>query len=216
MRVAVVTPHHDTRRAVFLDRLRYYMERQTMQPDMWIIVDDEFSTGVTDLTKRVRIGCERAKQQGADVVLIMEDDDWYHSDYIKTMVGWWVSHGRPQIFGIGYTLYFHLAGRVWHSDHKGRASLMSTLVSVDALERFTWPADEYVWLDIELWKQLKGRTVEPQRFYSVGIKHGIGLCGGVGHNKGFSKYKPDPAWSNLKRHLPASDIEFYKSLYQPA
>lgn len=216
MKIAVVTPHHDSRRGIFLERLKKYMAAQTRQPDEWIVVDQsayQGKIGIKDLTKRVRIGCDMARAKGCDAVLIMEDDDWYAPEYIEFMVNSWQKLGKPELFGIGYTLYFHvLANRYWHSPHPNRASLMSTLIRTDALNRFRWCQDDYVWLDIELWRQLKGRTLEPIKHYAVGIKHGIGDTGGVGHNKGFAKYKPDPTWQQLRRHLSPDDIKFYKEL----
>lgn len=218
MKVAVVTPHHDSRRGIFLEQLKKYMAAQTRQPDEWIVVDQSVyagKIGVKDLTKRVRIGCTMAKERGCDVVLIMEDDDWYDPNYIEFMVHNWHRCGKPELFGIGYTLYFHISGKYWHSPHAGRASLMSTLIRLDALDKFKWCDDSYIWLDIALWQQLKGKTIEPVKHYSVGIKHGIGDTGGVGHNKGFSKYQPDITWQQLRRHLPANDIQFYKTLCTP-
>jgi hypothetical protein len=43
----------------------------------------------------------------------------------------------------------------------------------------------------------------------VGIKHGIGQCGGVGHRKNFSQYKADPNW--LKNNIGA-DYQKYLHL----
>jgi hypothetical protein len=216
MRVAVVTPHHDGRRGKFLERLKHYMAAQTRKPDEWFIIDQSvlpWKAGTKDLTKRVRIGCDMAKASGCEAVLIMEDDDWYSPDYIKLMLDMWQRKGKPQLFGVGYTLYFHIkASKYWMSRHEGRASLMSTLIRTDALELFTWPSDNHIWLDIDLWKQLKGATHNFSKLISTGIKHGIGDTGGVGHNSGFSKYRPDPAWSQLKMALSNEDIQFYKSL----
>jgi hypothetical protein len=211
MKVAVVTPHHDSKRSMFLERLKFYMSRQTRQPDMWFIIDEP-TPFKPDLTYRVRIGIERAINAGADVILIMEDDDWYDPNYIMFMVDGWKRSGKPPIFGIGYTLYVHIfAGKYWFSPHKNRASLMSTLVTPQAIESFTYPDDTHVWLDIDLWKIAGGKTVEPDKYYSVGIKHNIGLCGGVGHNKSFSKYVSDPNYNELRKHIK-DDLVWYRNL----
>jgi hypothetical protein len=188
------------------------MGRQTRKPDQWIIVDEP-TAFKPDLTFRVRKGINQAFENGADVVLIMEDDDWYDPMYIEFMVKSWKLNGQPPIFGIGYTLYVHVfAKKYWFSPHKGRASLMSTLVTRKGMERFEYPNDNYVWLDIDLWKGIRGgRTIEPPKYYSVGIKHGKGQCGGVGHNKNFSHYRNDPNLNELKKHIK-SDIEWYQQL----
>ena len=209
--IAVITPHHDAKRKPFLDRLRFYMSRQTMQPDLWLIIDEP-TTIKPDLTYRVRVGCQRAIKAGATCILIMEDDDWYDPKYIEYMVTSWKNSGSPNIFGIGYTLYCHVfAQKQWFSPHSGRASLMSTLLTPAALYGFKWCDDTEIWLDMHLWKNIKGKTVEPSKLYSVGIKHGIGVCGGVGHNKSFSRYTPDPNHAELRKHIK-DDLQWYKTL----
>lgn len=213
MNVAVVTPHHDAKRSMFLDRLKLYMARQTRQPDQWIIVDDVVPFK-PDLTYRVKLGCQRAVANGADLILIMEDDDWYAPDYIEFMVNGWQRMGKPELFGIGYTLYCNIMhDLVWFSPHQGRASLMSTMVTAKAISNYVWPKDNEIWLDIDLWKKLKGKTVEPTKYYSVGIKHGIGLCGGVGHNKAFGKYKKDAGNNELRKRI-GTDYQWYQELKQ--
>ena len=213
MNLAVVTPHHDPKRSMFLDRLKVYMDRQTRKPDQWIIVDEPTNIK-PDLTYRVRIGIERAIENGADVILIMEDDDWYDPQYIEIMVDGWKRMGKPPIFGIGYTIYCYIfGGRFWNSQHKGRASLMSTLITKEAALSFKYPHDTEVWLDMAMWKIAGGKTIEPNKAYSIGIKHGIGMCGGVGHNKGFSRYTSDPNHNELRKHIK-EDLAWYLKLKQ--
>jgi hypothetical protein len=209
--IAVVTPHHDPARKHLLDRLRFYMSRQTMQPDLWLIIDEPTKIK-PDLTYRVRVGCQRAIEAGATCILIMEDDDWYDPKYIEFMVNAWKQNGKPKIFGIGFTLYCHIfAQKQWFSPHSGRASLMSTLLTPNGLKDYEWCPDTEIWLDMHLWSSIKGKTVEPNKFYSVGIKHGIGLCGGVGHNRSFGKYVNDPNHAELRKHIK-DDVAWYKTL----
>ena len=159
--IAVVTPHHDPARKHLLDRLRFYMSRQTMQPDLWLIIDEPTNIK-PDLTYRVRVGCQRAIEAGATCILIMEDDDWYDPKYIEFMVNAWKQNGKPKIFGIGFTLYCHIfAQKQWFSPHSGRASLMSTLLTHVGLKNYEWCPDTEIWLDMHLWSSIKGKTVEP-------------------------------------------------------
>jgi hypothetical protein len=214
MTIGVITPHQDPKRKMFLDRLRFYIERQTLKPDHWIIVDHKEDVLAKDLTKRIRIGCEKAIELGCDVVLIMEDDDWYDEEYIQTMVSAWESMGKPEIFGFEETQYYHIKqGLHVELHHPNRASLMNTLLTADGIKKIVFPEDSFVFLDIELWKQLNGKTMTCW-IGCVGIKHGIGSTGGKGHLETFKGYKPDPDFKKL-REMIGPDAEFYINIFHP-
>jgi hypothetical protein len=214
MTIGVITPHQDPKRKMFLDRLRFYIERQTLKPDHWIIVDHKEDVLAKDLTKRIRIGCEKAIELGCDVVLIMEDDDWYDEEYIQTMVSAWESMGKPEIFGFEETQYYHIKqGLHVELHHPNRASLMNTLLTADGIKKIVFPEDSFVFLDIELWKQLKGKTMTCW-IGCVGIKHGIGSTGGKGHLETFKGYQPDPDFKRL-RQMIGNDADFYINIFHP-
>jgi hypothetical protein len=214
MTIGVITPHQDFRRKMFLDRLRFYIERQTLKPDHWIIVDHKEDVLAKDLTKRIRIGCEKAIELGCDVVLIMEDDDWYDEEYIQTMVSAWESMGKPEIFGFEETQYYHIKqGLHVELHHPNRASLMNTLLTADGIKKIVFPEDSFVFLDIELWKQLNGKTMTCW-IGCVGIKHGIGSTGGKGHLETFKGYQSDPDFKKL-REMIGPDAEFYINIFHP-
>jgi hypothetical protein len=215
MTIGVITPHQDSKRKMFLDRLSFYIQRQTLRPDHWIIVDHKEDVLAKDLTKRIRIGCEEAIELGCDVVLIMEDDDWYSPNYIKSMIEFWEIQGKPEIFGVEQTQYYHIKqGLHVELTHPGRASLMGTLLSAEGIKKITFPEDSFVFLDIELWKQLKGKTFRTLPAIAVGIKHGIGSTGGKGHLETFKGYSPDPEFKKL-RQLIGDDSDFYINIFHP-
>jgi hypothetical protein len=68
-------------------------------------------------------------------------------------------------------------------------------------------------LDIEIWKYAKS-TSKRCKFIddtgSIGIKHGIGLCGGKGHKMEMNNKDPDMTW--LKARVDNDSFEFYKQL----
>ena len=187
------------------------LERQTRKPDVIEIVDDSPISQDKDITWRYRIGCERIFAKGVDVVLLIEDDDWYDSTYVERMVDEWDKVGRPQIFGIGETTYYHLGIKAYNrQSHPARSSAMSTLLT-NVL--FKWPHDNYVFTDIEFWKQLKGKTCIFEKILSLGIKHGIGLTGGIGHNRNWGGYNvKDPELNWLKNTVDEESFEFYKKI----
>jgi len=189
------------------------MSRQTRKPDIIQVVNDPPVNQNKDITWRYRIGCERIFKNDIDVVLLIEDDDWYDPTYIERMVSEWDKAGKPQIFGVGETTYYHLGIRAYNEEkHFGRASAMSTLLTRDVLG-IQWPNDNYVFTDVELWKKLKGSTCLFERLLSLGVKHGIGLTGGIGHNKQWAGYKQkDPELDWLKKTVDEKAFEFYKNI----
>jgi hypothetical protein len=212
MKIAIITPHQDKKRSKFLKRLEYYISRQTRQADSWIVVDDV--TGLhKDLTFRIKVGIDRALESGCSGVFIMEDDDWYHPTYIESMLSNWEEAGKPDLFGQGFTDYYHIKVQKHHRlVHPGRASLMSTFIHLPAIYDFTFPANDYVFLDINLWKQMKGKTFNPVKPLCVGIKHGVGVTGGNGHNENWKLYRQDYKFAILKG-LIGKDSEFYEQYF---
>ena len=157
------------------------IQSQTRNPDLIYHMNYAPESKSPDLTQRVRRGFELAKKDRCDVVFVMENDDYYHPDYIAFMLMSWFAEGMPEIFGLGHSLYYHIKNRKYHFLlHKERASLMNTLVSCSA--QINWPKDSEVFLDICLWRSLNGKTILTDGdLLSIGIKHGIGKCGGIGH-----------------------------------
>jgi hypothetical protein len=207
--IGVIIPDRGDR-PKFLANCKRMIAAQSIAPDQIILVSDKPINKVPDLTKRIREGFEFAKDIGCDVILIMENDDFYHVDYIATMLKEWKIAGRPDIFGTSSTVYYHVLKRQFKKlDHPKRASLMNTLIKCDA--QINWPNDEEIFLDLNIWKQLKGKTFEPGFMISMGIKHGQGLCGGRGHSSMIYN-NDDPNWEYLKNNIDPESFEFYYSI----
>jgi hypothetical protein len=47
---------------------------------------------------------------------------------------------------------------------------------------------------------------------SIGIKHGVGLCGGGGHKNTMWYKNEDPGMKWLASHVDKKSLEFYKSI----
>jgi hypothetical protein len=125
----------------------------------------------------------------------------------------WLQNNKPNIFGCGYSIYYHiLARRYCILKHPGRASMMNTMVTTSSIQNIQWTADDDVWVDIDLWRKLNGITIDFKDFITLGMKHGKGLCGGVGHNMNFGLYTNldfDMKWLHS---IINNDILFYKML----
>lgn len=219
MNVSVLIPTRGDR-PHFLSNAVRLISDQTVQPAHIEIVDDvPADPAKKDITWRYRVGCERilAANPHTDVILFIEDDDWYHATYVETMCKGWDHAGRPDVYGIGDTTYYHLGLRAWqHQAHPNRASAMSTLLSASGVRSMRWPDDNYVFTDIEIWKKLVGRTFVPQNPLAIGIKgykEGA-LFGGMGHNPNTAVYgrnqDPDLTW--LCSKIDSVSYEFYKSV----
>jgi len=213
MVIGVLIPDRNDR-PDFLNHCLSMIRKQTLKANHIQLVNYPARTKDFDLTQRVRFGIEVLKEAGCDCILIMENDDWYSETYIETMVNAWINEGKPDIFGTEYTFYYHLHKRAYNLlEHKGRASLMNTLISSNAVIKF--PPDNEVYLDLVLWKELSGKTFKPIKPIALGIKHGVGLCGGNGHNS--MKYKnEDNGLSFLGSIVDQESFRFYKNIINNA
>lgn len=210
MVVGVIIPDRNDR-PKFLNHLFWMLERQTTKPDFVELVNYEPISAVPDLVPRIRQGFNSLKAKGCDVVLIMENDDYYSEDYIETMLTFWILNGKPDLFGTNSTIYYHVGRREFRTlRHEGRASLMNTLINTKS--EMVYPEDSEVYLDMFIWKRMKGISFDPRRVISVGIKHGVGLCGGNGHN-GMKFTDRDYSLDFLSSVVDKESAKFYKQFY---
>ena len=186
---------------------------QTMRADIIELVDDLPINDRCDITWRYRIGYDRLRNKELDCILLMENDDWYSPTYIETMVNKWVKAGKPEIIGTNYTIYYHIGiNKHFTMNHQLRASAMNTLLKPDL--NFNWPVDHEPYTDLHLWKTLKGHTFKPEEIISIGIKHGVGLCGGRNHNCSFHRYiNDDSNGSFLIENMDTESLFFYTKQY---
>ncbi len=213
MRVTAIIPTRGDREA-FVEHCKFLLARQTRQFDRVIWVDDPPLTGEKDITFRYRKGISEAAPV-SDVIFLWEDDDWYHEKYVENMLAAWEMNGRPQVFGLASTCYYHLESRRGKIlKHRGRASAMSTIISSAAVENIQWPSDTEPFFDIRLWKSLRGVAIDTEELLCVGIKHGVGLCGGMGHRSGWSGYDniDDARMSWLSAVVDPESFSFYTKI----
>lgn len=209
MKIGVIIPDRNDR-PEFLRQCFKMLANQTLQPNIIEVVNFEPTSNEVDITKRYRIGFERLKDK-VDVILFIENDDYYCPTYIEEMFTAWVNNGKPLLFGIGETIYYHLGLKAFSIiKHDKRASAMSTMVSTKLDIDFT--KDNETFFDLHLWKNYNGVTFIPKEVINIGIKHGIGKCGGRGHLLGFRYDNQDPDMSYLKSKVDSDSFNFYSSL----
>jgi hypothetical protein len=213
MRIAVIIPDRGDR-PEFMDQFCRMMERQTLMPEIILLIDFAPEDNECDITKRYKRGYELASGMDYDCILFMENDDYYAPNYIKTMIGAWINHDKPHIFGTNYTFYYHIGVLKYiRLEHFKRASMMNTLIVPDL--KINWPPNNEPYTDAHLWKQLEGVTFCPKEVISIGIKHNVGMSGGHYHGTKMEKYKhEDRGMEFLKSVVDNESFPFYENMYK--
>lgn len=214
MNIAVIIPDRQDRSELLKNCLRL-LNKQTLKPDFTVLASYPPTDDQPDITKRVREAYTKIGNK-ADVILIFENDDYYAPNYIETVIGQWLIAGKPELFGVDYTVYYNLQLKKYHKfTHAHRASLCQTLIKAN-MDKIRWPEDNQPYLDQYLWKRnpLKWSTFHPENPISIGIKgHGCGITGGQFHNTRLQKYdQADPQMEYLKSHVDKESFELYQKL----
>jgi hypothetical protein len=209
MKIGILIPTLGGIRKPFLDHNKYLISNQTLQPDINLLIDDTQTQFPNDINIRYRIGCERLFHcYNCDIVLFIEDDDYYFPQYIEKMITKWQEVGKPSMFGISNTLYYQLRAL--------RSSMMCMAVTRDILD-IEFPNVKF--LDCFLWSNYAGTKVSAKfdKFICIGIKHGIGLVGGDGHSltENLKMWKEQDSEYKYLQELLKNDkksFEFYKNI----
>lgn len=217
-----------------------WMERQTYSgPIQWIVVDDcvpesdfysfRFSRrenvtidkvrpaplwkpGMNTQARNMLAAIEVVK---GDAIAVIEDDDWYHPEYLRMMV----SHLRfsgADLVGEGWAKYYHLSARKYlQSQNDFHASLCQTIMDKSALNLLkcaVLSGDPY--FDCVLWRLARERRYNTRMIVEsrmcVGIKGMPGRGGiGTGHRPD-KRYSDDPDLKILEQWIGPDDLELYR------
>jgi hypothetical protein len=220
LKIGVLIPDRGDR-PDFLFHCWYMLKKQTRLPDVIELVNDAPLSEAVDITYRYRVGYERLQNAGVDIILFIENDDWYSPQYIETMVRQWILHGKPDLFGTIYTIYFNV--RVWKYCtmwHQDRASAMNTLIKPGL--KINWPVDSEPYTDAHLWMrhpELTRIVWHPgKKPFSIGIKGGTnGMTGGAMHTTKMEFYETEMASDNiafLQSVIDPISFKFYESVHK--
>lgn len=224
-----------------------WIRRQTYKgPIQWIVVDDgEKPVVCTGDQEYIRLppaespreSFRRNNLAGLEAarygkLLWIEDDDWYHPDYLGFMVG---LLDIRDLAGCGHARYYNIRYRLWRiHPNGGHASLCST-----GMRRSLYGVAEKILresnftirtnpqqLDGTLWRRSgignKRKVLLPESPHVVGMKGMPGKSGlGIHHQRDEIKprhspgesqeYQDDPALKQLEQWI-GSDVSFYRSL----
>lgn len=194
-----------------------WMRQQTLQADAWIIVDDcpvpSDMSGITVPTMLVRpqpfwqpgentqarnLLAALESVNHDDIVIIIEDDDYYAPTYVHSMVEWCK---RYELVGERNALYYHIGKREYrYCGNTSHASLCATAMRGKVINFFAQICrTNRKFIDIELWRKYRGTKKLFDTHMTVGIKGLPGRAGiGGGHRM---NGKPDPNGELLKKRL---------------
>lgn len=207
MRFAVIIPDRNDRPELTtfcIEQLR----RMTLRPDALYHVCYTPDGPGFDLIQRVQYGIDNAKQAGIDLCFIVENDDFYPANYFERFAPYFEDY---HFFGQEFSDYYNLKNLSHNRfDHAHRASLFTTGFKISALNNFEWPPNDKPFLDIELWKYARHKKRKFINTGAIGMKHGLGLCGGKGHRMNMRNKDQDLKW--LASKVDPESFEFYKSV----
>ena len=202
-KMAVVIPTCNKDRKPFLDFLLSRIQRQTQRPDHVIVVDYPNGGGV-DITDRFKLGMNKAFNIGCDLVISMEDDDYYPLTYVRAITQAWVYNEKPQIIGHFQTINYNIRDNTYRVVNRSdRASAYCTAVG----RNVNFDIREQIW-DVAAWMKNDGVLVNIQP-PPVGVKHGIGMTGG--HTQSICTLK-DTDKSILRKIVDKEAFEFYEKI----
>lgn len=252
MKITLVTCTGDRPEAFAL--CEKYMARQTRQPDQWFVLDDgEQLTPIVPMShavgqKRVYnpewrgpsslinklkwLFLEHSEEIIGDVIFFIEDDDWYHPEYLERVMAEFEGHTsfanqNLMMYGEPYAYYVNVKHRWWLRHPNVRhASLCQTAIHKDALLSVQTILREQTnaFFDVSLWARLLGKKVltcllGDNQPLVVGIK---GMPGRKGYGVGHKDVRPknsfeDPKLEKLDMLMSAEDAEIYRNFYlQPS
>lgn len=206
MSFCTITPSRGGERKEFFEFCVKQLVRLTGGKNNYLMNDHPINNEV-DLVPRIRQGIASAKEDGFTHVFIVEDDDSYKVEYFQNDLNF-------DFFGYSDSTYYHLKNKSYQKfSHPKRSSLFTTAFKISALDKFKWPANNHVFLDISLWEfatknRFKVRLLKENP--CLGIKHGIGLTGGKGHRMNFRNKDNDLKF--LRSRTDEESFEFYTDL----
>jgi hypothetical protein len=233
MKVSVITPTGG--RPMAFELCELWMSRQTRQPDEWIVIDDfEFPTKCTmgqkvirrtpfwDLNSGITLQLnllEAFKIIEGDIILVMEDDDWYSPDYIKNMVEKFQTpdfeNKTPHLIGAGLYVYYNINNFTYsyhnninHSSLSQVAFCKKLIPQISVLLKYF---SKVMFFDMELWKWTKcNKTIFlTKKPWCVGIKGLPGRPGVMHEHRKKLDYLDTKELDKLKEWIGKEDFEIY-------
>lgn len=219
-----------------------WMKRQTLKPDQWIVIDDFkvptkctmsqelirrepfWKPGQMTLQKNLLEGLKIAT---GDIILFIEDDDWYDPNYIKNMAKKFKDYTRHDsvansslLIGEAISFYYHIRNNsYYYFNNINHASLFQTGFTKDLIPQVVEllrKYEEVLYFDGHLWKELKSCekiTFLTKLPWSVGIKglHWERIAPTFGHISGLN-FLDERYFSMLRKVVKEETCDLYERI----
>jgi hypothetical protein len=152
-------------------------------------------------------------QAKGDKIIIIEDDDWYHPEYIEKMSGYLDTYA---LAGEGGAQYYNVNNHryIIHENYE-HASLCQTGFTraiVPQIMTLCQMQSKQKFLDIHIWKLKCFKTTMPRIPICVGIKGMPGRGGiGYGHRDTMGEADTEP-YLQLKKWIGLPDADIYVNM----
>lgn len=215
MSFGIIIPNRNDRPRL-TDHCLFQIESQTKQPDYVFHINEQpKNQHVVDLAYRIKLGIIKGIEIGVEFFYVFENDDYYPNDYLENLERYRLS-GNFELIGFDSTIYYHIGRKQWIKiNHPGRSSLFTTGFASKIGYEILNMEDHYLWVDIKLWKTNYSKKLikmDNYKEFPIGIKHGLGFCGGMGHLPSFNYTFNDSKQFWLKKHTRTQSFELYNML----
>lgn len=227
---AVLTPTGD--RQKLFNQCQKYLLRQTILPKQWLVIDDGYKK-LNKLSANIDYYARERTEEGHtlrfnilhaldkikyDKVIIMEDDDWYHPEYLEFMLN---GLQDTDLFGYGCGIYYHvkLHCYVIFKNHHNAAFCATGFTSqvFDKLKEVCFNPETNWSVDIQIWrKYINKKQIIPtdkNNIYVLGMKGLPSRRPGLthSHKETGHPWTQDPDYEFLYKTI-GDDIDFYQKL----
>lgn len=186
------------------------LSRMSTSPDKVYHINYPPRSEQFDLVDRISDGVFQAHKDGIEWVFVIENDDYYPFNYFDRFMPYMEAY---DFVGQDYSTYYNLKNCTYKTfDHPYRSSLFTTAFRIEALNNFEWPDNSKPFLDIALWKYARFRRKKFIDTGAVGVKHGLGLCGGKGHK--FTMQNKDEGLHYLRANTDEIGFQFYRGMIE--
>ncbi len=216
MRIGVIIPDRGDRPKLLNNCIRM-MKNQTVKTADILLINYTAESEKCDITQRYKAGYDLLRNKDLDMIAFIENDDWYAPDYLETMAWAFEANNRPTLLGLDHTVYYHI-GAFSHftMHHSQRSSAMNTCIKPDL--DIDFGPDENPYTDAWLWNKYASdsKIFVPKKEICMGIKHGVGMCGGQNHTTHMHRYvNQDHDKNFLRQTLDPKSFEFYANYFNP-
>jgi len=230
MDFTVITPTGD--RPIAFNFCKYFMSNQTIKPSQWIIMDDGFVKGdeakeipfaeyhrrqrienhkVNTLNKQIH---EALKYVKYDYIFIVEDDDYYASNYFETLLP--LFEPDRKLIGNGQSIYYNVSSKKYiFFNNMQHASLCNTAFHSSLIPQIQniCNSNKRTFLDVQIWGIPCSKYIRSNSspYISIGIK---GMPGRRGIGCGHSPYSGNRDTSNVFSTLiRQEDMHIYERFF---